>query len=59
MLMFTDFGIESQNVTHDLEPEKENYGYLVGKNIACIKSSRLVVFIVPSNRQSLSKTVIN
>jgi len=58
--MFTDFGIESQNVIHDLEPEKESCWYLVGKNIACIHNQfRLVVFIVPSNRYSLPKTAIH
>jgi hypothetical protein len=36
--MFTDFGIESQNVIRELEPEKESYWYLAGKNIACINN---------------------
>ena len=36
--MFTDFGIESQNVIHDLEPEKESSWYVVGKNIECINN---------------------
>jgi hypothetical protein len=57
--MFTDFGTESQNVIHDLEPEKESYWYLVGKNIACINKFRTSSFVVPSNRQSLPKTAIH